>query len=348
MVISPLITANLLLRSQTMTTIIELLVLGAIFFFSMRQVLRSEKKPQLIAAVPNNTETPKKEEVSKKPSLPATQNVATSKSLWLRGVWYGALVVAPLFVLTHLATSSLHIPNWEGASVLKFLAGLTIIGVIGYGFYWYIKKPKDAATEGTKATEEDRKKILTKIFSVLAIGVILLLAWYILDKNDGFNIAEWKNHWFLGALFLILLLWIVIGGMSSGGTLIGGILIFGLFAYMTWLANDNGESNTATHSTTSSSHATSSDVAYWDTVEVPGDGQWHAVAIPAGERLKTLKCPGDALMRVEGPNVPSGSDEIDCGEGREFNIPERAFWGAVISFKAKYDATRARVRLISK
>lgn len=65
------------------------------------------------------------------------------------------------------------------------------------------------------------------------------------------------------------------------------------------------------------------------------------VIIPIGYRFKSVECPKNVLMGIEGPNVPVGYMELDCAN--PMNVPSSVFIEARIGFLAKKGTSSTNV-----
>lgn len=248
--------------------------------------------------------------------------------------------------------------------VILLLAVLGFIILIGFGVKKALETRKDKGEKtkedehSHKAEKKDAKKetegasLAGKIFGGVIALLIVGLTLYFLNSKGWLTLEKATEHWFLAILVVLGLLYAVYACITRTSAAWAGLIIL-LGIGMLYFIADSGQ---AKHTAQSSKGPTPAVVVqsarsgseHWQPLEVPGDREWYAIEIPRGKKIKSMKCPADANMMVEGPNVPGGRDALDCAEGKTFNLPEQAFWGATISFQAKYDATLVKVLFVSK
>lgn len=261
---------------------------------------------------------------------------------------------------------------------MGFILFLFFLGLIG-AFSWKLTKSREARAarsaaadhasqetggqdqEAKKATEEkkeDKKEtegasLAGKIFGGAIALLVVGLTLYFLNSKGWLTFDKATEHWFLAILIACALLYVVYACITrTSAAWAGLIILLGIGATYYMIEHSGHSKHTAQGSNGPTPavivQSARSGSEHWQPLEVPGDGEWHAIEIPRGEKIRSMKCPADANMMVEGPNVPGGRDALDCAEGKTFNLPEQAFWGATISFQAKYDATLVKVLFVSK
>lgn len=249
--------------------------------------------------------------------------------------------------------------------VILLLAALGFIILIGFGVKKALETRKDkgektkedehsheAEKKGGSKKETKGASLVGKIFGGIIALLIVALTLYFLDSKEWLTIGTAKEHWFLAILVVLGLLYAVYACITRTSVAWAGLIIL-LGIGMLYFIAESGQTKHAAQSSNGPTPAvvvqsSRLGVEHWEPLEVPGDGQWHALEIPRGKKIKSMKCPADANMMVQGPNVPGGRDALDCAEGKTFNLPEQAFWGATISFQAKYDATLIKILFVSK
>ena len=265
---------------------------------------------------------------------------------------------------------------------MGFILLLFFLGLIG-AFSWKLTKSREARAarsaaadhasqetgghdqEAKKATEEkkeDKKEtegasLAGKIFGGVITLLIVGLTLYFLDSKGWLTIGTAKEHWFLSLLVVLGLAYIAYMCITRTSAAWAGLIVFLGVAYIAYLVSGGGNhqvANTAKGPIPAIVIPEVGTDAYgFTSMDVPSDGAWHAIVTPAGKRIGTFKCPADALMQVSGPNVPDpgniATTDCDAGEQtRTLNLPEQAFWGAAVRFKAKFEDTKVRVKFVSK
>lgn len=218
-----------------------------------------------------------------------------------------------------------------------------------------VPKAEPKATEEKKGPEKETEgaSLAGKIFGGFIALLVVGLTLYFLNSKGWLTFDNVTEHWFLAILIACALLYVVYACITRTSAAWAGLIILLGIGATYYMIEHSGHSK---HTAQGSNGPTPAVVVqsarsgseHWQPLEVPGDGEWHAIEIPRGEKIRSMKCPADANMMVEGPNVPGGRDALDCADGKTFNLPEQAFWGATISFQAKYDATLVKVLFVSK
>lgn len=244
----------------------------------------------------------------------------------------------------------LAVARQTGFKMFRNADGETRIAVPDWAT-WF-SKPKEDGGKGSIAIWWSEKDLNQKRWFLYALlAAIAIGAAYTTDGKEQFIL--------MGAVVLIglhVVIWPFFTDKTSLMTkiIIGGFLFFCAAAYLfpntantTWKEVktqaknfDEGFTPDKIYSWQKTSPAVDSPAS--ETLSIPmtvSSDKYIEVMTPAGYRYANTECPANAVMGIQGPNVPGGTLEIDCAEPR--GVPAYMFEGARIGYRSKNSTPQA-------